>query len=581
MDKLLEKLPSVSLGGKDYSADDLQWLSEVRELVPFVNWLTKYIDSPNIISEQLYEKYTDLQHSGKVLNGEVLDQALEEYGVDVQRILHSNLSDFDVDLNDFELNELRIQNDTAAEVENLLSDECYQCSCTEQTKEAELKTAQVACQREGQNLMKIHVPYKATLSSLFSNVNKLKTTLMDSEDLDIQNCTFSNMPLDSILNSCEKFNEYSNLCLMRKFDRSSANDKNTLHELMSFVDDESSLRSLWSSSSSNMTTGLPSKMWKALVSKISEQGNFTGNVGAIRHLISLKGNSSLQKLNNLSMKLEISKLQDEILRLSEDINLILRHEVSNTVEEIVLHHISCVVERITRIRIERRQMKLRKLCSIAHVTHKFLYLTDALWMMFAHESQQFRFSLSTIKEISDFFTDELNRHDATMAGLHSTIKEYNMTSDVLRGGQAMLLGTLQRLLDITENGNDTISENQWIELECVHLSDVLESLEKQYPDRELSIYKLISELTNGQTNKPNLVKTELSLALQDVDDQINKSSLEFRNLATLYSTKQLAFNKSQVNKNRRLLWAWFLVAPEELEEALTIAEEESKKKRHG
>ncbi|KAK3914217.1 F-box protein [Frankliniella fusca] len=589
MDKLLEKLPNVSLGGKDYSADDLHWLWEVKEFVPFVNWLIKYVDHNNILAYQHYEKqflfhyyrFKDLELSDEVLHGKELDHALKEYGVHAESLLHSNFSDFECELNDFEIAELRVQNEIAAEVENIVVDESHRCSCIEATKESELKLAQAACQREGQNLMKIHVPFKAALSSLFSNVNKLKTALMDSEDPDITNSTFSNLPLHSMLNSFEKFNEYSNLCLTRKFELSSTNEKNTLHELMSFVGEESSLRSLLSSSSANVTSGLPSKMWKAELSRISMHGNFTGKVGAVRHLTCLKGNSSLQKLNLMAMKLEIVKLQDDITRLMDDINLTLKHEANKIAEDIVLYNIRSVVEQITRIRIERRQVMLRKLCSIASVTHKFLYLTDVIWMIFSHESQQCRFSLSTIKEISDYFTDELNRHDSTMFGLQSILKEYNLANDVLRVGQATLLGTLQRLQDVAGNDNDFMSESRWKEIECEPLKSASEYLNKQHFDRELSLIKLILELTSGETRKPNLVNTALSLSLQEVENQLNKYSSEFNDLVTLYSTKQLAFNKSQAAKNRRLLWAWFLVAPHELEEALSIAKEELLRKRHG
>lgn len=42
---------------------------------------------------------------------------------------------------------------------------------------------------------------------------------------------------------------------------------------------------------------------------------------------------------------------------------------------------------------------------------------------------------------------------------------------------------------------------------------------------------------------------------------------------------QLAFKKYPAMKNRRLLWAWFLVAPHKLEEAVRLVEESSRSKK--
>lgn len=116
----------------------------------------------------------------------------------------------------------------------------------------------------------------------------------------------------------------------------------------------------------------------------------------------------------LFSRVDLAKLEDEISRLTDDIDLILKHEVANMAEDSVLQNIYSVVENITRARIERRQLMLRKLCLAANVTHKFLYLTDLVWMLMLQESRKFKFGTCLLKETTDYFTDEVNKHKSTM-----------------------------------------------------------------------------------------------------------------------------------------------------------------------
>lgn len=203
--------------------------------------------------------------------------------------------------------------------------------------------------------------------------------------------------------------------------------------------------------------------------------------------------------------MDLTKLENEISRLTEDIGLIMKHEVANMAEDSVLQNIYCVVENITRARIERRQIMLRKLCTAANVTQKFLFLTDLIWMLLLQESRRFKFATDVLKEITDFFTDELNKHKTTMVryfltfmnilanknmieltklffqqnGLNNLSNEFEYAS--LRSGQALLLNAVQTLLndsfDNCDSGNGTISENHLKDLENIQLSAILESID--------------------------------------------------------------------------------------------------------
>lgn len=52
----------------------------------------------------------------------------------------------------------------------------------EQILEKKLKAAQLECQKEGQNLMKINVPLKSTLSNLVHSLSYLISALSDAKD---------------------------------------------------------------------------------------------------------------------------------------------------------------------------------------------------------------------------------------------------------------------------------------------------------------------------------------------------------------------------------------------------------------
>lgn len=65
-------------------------------------------------------RYIEWCQDGNELQGQDLDKALEEYGVDVDKCLSSNLSELDLELLEKELDELRTQNDVALQIETLL-----------------------------------------------------------------------------------------------------------------------------------------------------------------------------------------------------------------------------------------------------------------------------------------------------------------------------------------------------------------------------------------------------------------------------------------------------------------------------
>lgn len=559
MAKLLDKLTSIQYDAEDLSPKNVEWMWEVKELTPFLDWFVKYLDDENFINSRQLQRYETLCHDGNELSGRELDLALEECGIDVQKMFYSTLSDGDLELCEQEVDSLRVQNECAHEVDCILSEQNKKSLSHEQSMEAKLKAAQVACQREGQNLMKINVPLKATISGLFNNLSKLAATFKDTEDPDVRNCCITNMPLESILNVSGKFGEYASLCLKRKFEQSSYSDKNSVLELMSFLDGNSSLRA-----SPDMINDLPNRIWKADVNRMAMHGKLMGYTSAIRYLESLFRSPVLEKLTPFQMKIEVDKLQDEILRLSEDISLYLKYEVSNMVEDAVLCNITRVVERTTKNRIERRQLLLRKLCSVASVTTKFLHVIDIVWMLIKVESQQFKNGTDLLLDISNYFTDDFNRHKATMSGLNTVMNEYNLGADTLRPGQAALLNNIQRLLDNVTNdsdsGNSTLLEKQQKDLECIQLSDIVNSHHEKYLECEKDIYELLNELTNGPNKKPNLVKKEIVQALQEIDVHLQQCGDRSHDLTSLYNAKQVSFKTSPVAQNRRLLWVWFLVA---------------------
>ncbi|XP_034235929.1 augmin complex subunit dgt3 [Thrips palmi] len=578
MAELLEKFSSFHCDVDGLSPNEVKWLSEVTELSAFLEWFMKYTDNSNCLDKIQFRKYNELCQDGDQLYGQALDEALGEFGIDVNKCMSSNLSQLDLELLDKELDELRTQNDVGHEIETLLSEEIQKLSLKEHANEAKLKAAQAFCQKEGQNLMKINVPLKATMTNLFSNFSKLVLSLKDSNVPDVQNCLMSNMPLENIINKCDKFNEYANLYIKRNFEQCARSEK-TINELMSFLEEDSSMRSAMSSS--DMTSGLPHKMWKVEIGRISMQGTLVGYSTAMNTLSKLKESGLLEKYNVLQMKVDLTKLQEEISRLTDDIELLVRHEVHNMAEHIVLQHIYSVVENITRARIERRQISLRKLCIAANVTHKILYLTDLIWMLMLQESHKFKFGTDLLKEITEYFTDELNKHNTVMNNLNIISNEYASYSEALRPGQAALVSTVQKLLEISvdnfDSGNGTSSEHHLKELEQIQLSTILEPF--NHTGRENSVYELLSYLSDGPTKKPNLVSKDLYLAMEEVECQLNNYNREIQKLDTTFSSKQLAFKKYPVLKNRRLLWAWFLVAPHELEKAVMQVEESAKRKK--
>lgn len=574
MAKFPEKLSSLHCDVGVLTSNDVSWMWKVEELSSFLEWFVQHIDDSNCVNKRYISLFFDWSQEGKELQGTQLDQALEGYGVDVHTHLHSDLSESDLELWDQELDELRAQLACAENIESLLIEENERACTTEHSVEGSLRAAQIACQKEGQILMKVNASLKATISTFFNNFSKLITAFKDSEDPDIQYNCISKMSLASPIHMCERFDEYANLCLKRKFESPSISDK-PLSELMSFLEDDS-LRS--ASISSSVTGSLPNKMWKAEVNRIALQGTLMGLSAASHHLQTLKKNVSFEKFSSLQLKLEATTLKDEISRLSENIALLLRHETGNVVVDVILCCIINVVEKISRTRIERRQIMVKELCQVNNVIHDFLTLTDLLWMLLTDESQKFKVGVDLIKEISSFYTEEINRHEATMCGLKIISTDYNRGAESLKCGQAHLLNIVQRLLNAlpseTDSGNGTLLDSQqWDEefvQNCFDFSEYIHS--------EKSILELLLELSSGPTKKPNLVRKELVQEIQKIQSQIDKSQSELDGLLSSFSAKQLLFRKSPLARNRRLLWAWFLVAPEKLEQAVHLALEERQRK---
>lgn len=570
---------SFQLDANDLSCDEVKWLWDVPEFVPFLQWFIKYTDDSNSLDKAQFQEYKQLCLDGNELRGQELDEALKEYGIDVNKYVSSNLSQLDLELIEKEIDELRIQNDVALEIETLLSEEIQKSCSKEHAAEVRLKAAQALCQKEGQNLMKINVPLRATQNSLFSNFDKFISSCKESTDPDVYNCWLSNMPLENIINKCEKFNEYANLYLKRNFENS-PNSEKAVNELMSFLDNESSMRSL-ESLSDDMTSGLPNKMWKVDISKISMQGTLVGYSTAIKTLSKLKETGALEKYNIRQIKVDLAGLKYEIMRLTDDIEMILKHEVADMSEQNTLQNIYCVVENITRARIERRQLMLRKLCLAANMTNKVLHLTDLMWMLLSNESRIFQFGTELIQETAELVQEELNKHKSTMNVLNNMVNLHSTNSEALRPGQALLVNNVQKLCDLSidnsDSGNGTLSESRFKELEHPQFSSIMELFKKT--NREHIVYELLSQLSNGPTKKPSLVSKDLSLAMEEVQCKLSNYDKQIQNLQTTFSSKQMAFKKYPALKNRRLLWAWFLVAPNELEEAVRLVEESSKRKK--
>lgn len=110
----------------------------------------------------------------------------------------------------------------------------------------------------------------------------------------------------------------------------------------------------------------------------------------------------------------MDKFEREISRLTQEIDFTIEHEAANLIEDLVLCYIIQVTDVITKARINRRKLSLRKLCSISNKTNKFLYLTDLLWMLFNDETQRIKVGTELLKEFSYFLKGEFDKHKATM-----------------------------------------------------------------------------------------------------------------------------------------------------------------------